>query len=115
MRAMINHMILKRVHHLSSDWLASITDGSRLALGNYCSDFSCNYYVVLIGSNNLGYELKSVGFNQHASQYAGMKVSRNVVFSMTIAGAFAGIGGAMEGLRYIPKHDSDVFVYRNWI
>lgn len=31
-------------------------------------------------------------------QYAGMKVSRNVVLSMTIAGAFAGIGGAMEGL-----------------
>ena len=27
-----------------------------------------------------------------------MKVSRNVVLSMTIAGAFAGIGGAMEGL-----------------
>lgn len=52
----------------------------------------------LLDRTTLGYELKSVGFNQHASQYAGMKVSRNVVFSMTIAGAFAGIGGAMEGL-----------------
>ena len=29
-----------------------------------------------------------------------MKVSRNVVLSMTIAGAFAGIGGAMEGLGH---------------
>ena len=42
--------------------------------------------------------MKSVGFNQHASQYAGMKVSRNIVLSMIIAGAFAGIAGAMEGL-----------------
>ena len=69
----------------------------------------------LLDRTTLGYELKSVGFNQHASQYAGMKVSRNVVFSMTIAGAFAGIGGAMEGLRNIPKHDSNVFIYRDWI
>ena len=52
----------------------------------------------LLDRTTLGYELKSVGFNQNASQYAGMKVSRNVVLSMTIAGAFAGIGGAMEGL-----------------
>lgn len=41
----------------------------------------------LLDRTTLGYELKSVGFNQNASQYAGMKVSRNVVLSMTIAGA----------------------------
>ena len=33
MRAMRKHMILKRVHHLSSDWLSAITDGSRLHWG----------------------------------------------------------------------------------
>jgi simple sugar transport system permease protein len=45
-----------------------------------------------------GYELKAVGFNQHASQYAGMNVNRNIILSMLISGAFAGLAGAMEGL-----------------
>ena len=42
--------------------------------------------------------LKSVGFNDHASQYAGMNVKKNIVLSMVISGAFAGLAGAMEAL-----------------
>src|SRR5690625_2111178 len=42
--------------------------------------------------------MKSVCLNRHASIYAGMNVSRNIVISMMIAGAFAGLAGAMEGL-----------------
>ncbi|MED3781208.1 hypothetical protein P4560_11940 [Heyndrickxia sporothermodurans] len=45
-----------------------------------------------------GYELKSVGFNQHASQYAGMNVNKNIIYSMIISGVFAGLAGAMQGL-----------------
>src|SRR5699024_4182911 len=41
---------------------------------------------------------KAVGFNPHASRYAGMKVQKNIMITMTISGAFAGLGGAMEGL-----------------
>ncbi|GAA3323753.1 hypothetical protein GCM10020331_048880 [Ectobacillus funiculus] len=70
-----------------------------LALGHCCGAYyGCPDVVFLIDRTALGYELKAVGFNTHASQYAGMKVSRNIVLSMSIAGAFAGIGGAMEGL-----------------
>ena len=42
--------------------------------------------------------MKSVGFNQHASQYAGMNVNKNIILSMVISGAFAGLAGAMEAL-----------------
>ncbi len=45
-----------------------------------------------------GYELKAVGFNQNASEYAGMNVKKNIVLSMVISGAFAGLAGAMEAL-----------------
>ncbi|MFJ8529609.1 ABC transporter permease [Bacillus sp. NPDC094106] len=83
---------------LASDWLASLTDGSRLHWGIVVAILVTILMWFLLDRTTLGYELKSVGFNQQASQYAGMKVSRNVVLSMTIAGAFAGIGGAMEGL-----------------
>src|SRR5690625_7524303 len=42
--------------------------------------------------------MKSVIYNRNASLYAGMNVNRNIVISMMIAGAFAGLAGAMEGL-----------------
>lgn len=41
-----------------------------------------------------GYELKAVGFNRDAARYAGMNAKRNLVLSMTISGALAGLGGA---------------------
>src|SRR5699024_12175654 len=31
-------------------------------------------------------------------EYAGMSVKRNIILTMMIAGGFAGLGGAMEGL-----------------
>ena len=52
----------------------------------------------LLEKTTKGYELRSVGFNQHASEYAGMNVNRNIILSMVISGAFAGLAGAMEGL-----------------
>ena len=52
----------------------------------------------ILEKTKTGYELKSVGFNDHASKYAGMNVNKNIVLSMVISGAFAGLGGAMEAL-----------------
>ena len=52
----------------------------------------------LLGKTTTGYELRSVGFNQHASEYAGMNVNETSCLSMVISGAFAGLAGAMEGL-----------------
>lgn len=54
-------------------------------------------YVVL-NKTTFGYELKACGLNKNASLYAGINANRNVVLSMVIAGALAGIGG---GLYYL--------------
>lgn len=45
-----------------------------------------------------GFELRAVGLNRHASEYAGMNVEGSIVRAMAISGAFAGIGGATEVL-----------------
>lgn len=50
-------------------------------------------YVVL-NHTTFGYELKATGFNKDASTYAGMNGKRNIIVTMMIAGAMAGIGGA---------------------
>lgn len=49
---------------------------------------------VILNRTTFGYELKATGFNKEASTYAGMNGKRNIVITMMISGALAGIGGA---------------------
>lgn len=42
----------------------------------------------------LGYELKATGFNKEAAKYAGMKEKKNIILTMMIGGALAGLGAA---------------------
>jgi len=44
----------------------------------------------------LGFELRTVGANQHAARYAGMSVARNVLLAMALSGGLAGLAGAIE-------------------
>jgi len=50
---------------------------------------------VVLNKTTFGYELKAVGFNRHASRYAGINEKRSIVMSMIISGAVAGIAGAL--------------------
>jgi simple sugar transport system permease protein len=43
-----------------------------------------------------GFEIRAVGQNPSAAQYAGMRVGATIVLVMTLAGAFAGVAGAGE-------------------
>ena len=44
----------------------------------------------------LGYEVRTVGLNSSAAQYAGIRVARTIILTMMIAGLLAGMGGAVE-------------------
>ncbi|MDT8862484.1 ABC transporter permease [Alkalihalobacillus sp. MEB130] len=83
---------------LASPFLQSITDYSRLHFGIIVALIACVVLWFILWKTAKGYELRAVGFNQHASLYAGMNVERNIVLSMVISGSFAGVAGAMEGL-----------------
>jgi simple sugar transport system permease protein len=54
-------------------------------------------YIVL-NKTIFGYELKACGQSPSASKYAGINAKRNIILSMTIAGALSGLGG---GLLYL--------------
>ena len=47
-----------------------------------------------------GYEIKAIGFNGHASKYAGMNVGRNLIVAMMVSGGLAGLAGATYYLGY---------------
>lgn len=99
----------ERVHasaSLRSDFLSKVTDFSTLHYGIIVALLMVIVMWFLLERTKTGYELKAVGFNDHASQYAGMNVNKNIILSMVISGGFAGLAGAMEALGtfgYISK------------
>lgn len=50
---------------------------------------------IILNKTTFGYELKACGHNADASKYAGINAKRNIVLSMMISGALAGLGGAL--------------------
>lgn len=83
---------------LRSEFLANLTDFSRLHYGILIALIMVGVMWFLLEKTTLGYELKAVGFNQNASEYAGMNVNKNIILAMVISGMFAGLAGAMEAL-----------------
>ena len=107
--------LLGRVKESASPYtltLASTNPGAILpALPSFCMAwFNNNQYVtiaiplailaavliwVLLEKTKLGYELKATGCNKFAAKYCGMQENRNLILTMSIAGALAGLGAAM--------------------
>lgn len=50
---------------------------------------------VILEKTKFGYELKATGFNKNAAKYCGMAEKRNMIVTLAIGGALAGIGAAM--------------------
>ena len=49
---------------------------------------------------NLGYEIRAVGLNPQAAEYAGINVRRTIVMAMIISGAFAGLVATNEVMGF---------------
>ena len=54
----------------------------------------------LLDRTKMGYEMKAVGFSRSASRYAGINVGKNIVVTMLISGALAGLAGVTYYLGY---------------
>lgn len=80
---------------LQSPFLESITAGSRLNWGIVPTALAVLLSWFIMERTSFGYGLKATGFNKEAARAAGMKVRRDTVLSMAIAGAFAGLAGAV--------------------
>ncbi|RXT09130.1 ABC transporter permease [Ammoniphilus sp. CFH 90114] len=83
---------------LTFEPLSALFDYSRIHLGIIIALLFAYLFYVVLWKTIWGYELRSVGYNPFASQYAGMSVPKNLVTSMMISGFLAGAGGAAESL-----------------
>ncbi len=79
---------------LKVPWLTELFNGSYINLGLFLAILFVFIIAFILNKTTLGYELKAVGYNRHAAETAGINVNRGVIFSMVIAGALAGLGGA---------------------
>lgn len=85
----------------------AITDSSRLTLTNVQA-FGLKFNIPLafvfalvtaaavgfmMNRTTMGFEIKAVGLSRRAARYAGISISKNMILSMTISGALAGLAG----------------------
>jgi len=75
---------------------------TRLHLGALIAVVLAILVYILLWRTTLGYRIRAVGQNPHASRYAGINVKRYVVLSLLLSGAFAGLAGAIQvyGVNY---------------
>ncbi len=78
---------------LQSPMISEFFGGSYVNLGLFIAVIATIVIAFIINKTTLGYELKAVGFNRHAAEYAGMKVNRDIILSMLISGGLAGLAG----------------------
>jgi ABC-type uncharacterized transport system permease subunit len=78
---------------LRLDGLTELTDGSALNLGFLYAIGALILIYIIVNKTTTGFQLKATGFNREAAKYAGMNVNRNVINSMVISGALAGMAG----------------------
>jgi ABC-type uncharacterized transport system permease subunit len=55
---------------------------------------------ILLNRSVTGFEVRAVGFNPDAAEYAGISAGRNYVKVMVICGLLAGLGGALDVLGW---------------
>ena len=81
---------------LKTKWLTDLFNGSYINLGILIAVIAVIVIAFILNKTVLGYELKAVGFNKSAAEYAGMSVNRNIIVSMMIAGSLSGLAGVAQ-------------------
>lgn len=73
-----------------------LVEPSRLHSGLIFAVIMAFLVYIFLWRTTIGYQIRAVGLNPHASRYAGMNVPRMIVLSMALSGMFAGLAGAVE-------------------
>jgi len=69
---------------------------TRLHLGALIAVILAFFVYILLWRTTLGYRIRAVGQNPHASRYAGIDIKKQIVLALFLSGAFAGLAGAIQ-------------------
>lgn len=76
--------------------LPQLMKGSRLHAGIFIVVLALLFYYFFMWRTTKGYQMRVIGLNATAGQYAGMNLKVNSIMSMFLAGGMAGLGGCIE-------------------
>lgn len=79
-------------------WISELFSNARIHWGMLLAVLAAVFFYIFLWKTKQGYELRAVGYNPNAAEYAGMNVGKNVVKAMFISGMFAGLAGACQVL-----------------
>jgi ABC-type uncharacterized transport system permease subunit len=85
--------ISSNAYLLRFDSFTGLFKGSPFNLSFIIAIVACFGMYYLIWKTPLGYQIKTLGLNRNAAEYAKMNVKKLTVLAMAIAGGFAGLGG----------------------
>jgi len=112
------NILLATVKESTSPYVVDMPAGTLMPTLGLGALFSNNKYVTIgvplailmavivwlvMAKTKFGYELKATGLNKNAARYCGMGEKRNIILTMMIAGALAGMGAALLYLSGFEK------------
>lgn len=81
---------------VNSVWFDRLMPGTRLHTGFILAVVLAILVYVLLWRTTYGFRMRAVGEGPEAARYAGISVERYLIIAMVMAGAFAGLAGAVE-------------------
>ncbi len=79
-------------------WWPLTDEHDRLHIGIFLALAMAVFVWWILWKTTLGFEMRTVGANPDAAKYAGVNITRNIVVTMALSGALAGIAGTVEVL-----------------
>ena len=97
-------------HH---KWLSEVLLKTDVNIGIIVAIIMAVVISILLYKSAKGYELRAVGLNKDAAEFAGINVNRNIIQSMVIAGALSGLAGALAITGTAPHKLSTMAAFEN--
>lgn len=97
-----NNVIARTPLIADSARMPSIVEGFRIHWGFVLALFVALLVWWILNKTTLGFEIRTVGANPDAAQYAGINVKRTIIVTMALSGLLAGMAGSLEvtGLNF---------------
>lgn len=94
-------------------WLSDIMLKTDVNIGIILAILAAIAIWILLYKTSKGYQLRAVGSNKHAAEFAGINVNKNIIQAMVIAGAISGLAGALAITGVAPHKISTMAAFEN--